>query len=126
MTTLAQMLTAKRKKDGASLREAAEKIGISHGYLDKLEKGVDKRTGVKNNPTPETLGMIAKAYEWDYNYLLQICGYITDKNTDALSPCLQELIQTCHPLSESDVQYVTRFARFVLAENFAHYEKNKS
>ena len=46
MMTLARLLSERRKADRLSLREAAQLIGISHGYLDKLEKGVDSRTGI--------------------------------------------------------------------------------
>ena len=117
MTTLAQLLSTRRKEDGVSLREAAQNIGISHGYLDKLEKGIDSRTGTRNNPTPETLQMIATAYNWDYQYLLKICGYITDTNsTDSLRPSIRELVETCNSLSDTDVGYITKFAKFIGTE----------
>lgn len=116
MITLAKLLSIRRKEDGVSLREAAQHIGISHGYLDKLEKGIDSRTGTKNKPTPETLQMIADAYDWDYQYLLKVCGYIDDTQNNFLTPCIKELVDACYPLSDTDVSYVTKFAKFIVAE----------
>lgn len=117
MMTLARLLSERRKADRLSLREAAQLIGISHGYLDKLEKGVDSRTGTKNNPTPETLQMIASAYHWDYQYLLKICGYMYDLKDDSLSPNLKGLLETCRTISDNDVYFVKRFADFISSEN---------
>lgn len=117
MMTLARLLSERRKADRLSLREAAQLIGIGHGYLDKLEKGVDSRTGTKNNPTPETLQMIASAYHWDYQYLLKICGYMYDLKDDSLSPNLKGLLETCRTMSDNDVYFVKRFADFISSEN---------
>ena len=117
MMTLARLLSERRKADRLSLREEAQLIGISHGYLDKLEKGVDSRTGTKNNPTPETLQMIASAYHWDYQYLLKICGYMYDLKDDSLSPNLKGLLETCRTMSDNDVYFVKRFADFISSEN---------
>lgn len=117
MMTLARLLSERRKADRLSLREATQLIGISHGYLDKLEKGVDSRTGTKNNPTPETLQMIASAYHWDYQYLLKICGYMYDLKDDSLSPNLKGLLETCRTMSDNDVYFVKRFADFISSEN---------
>ena len=117
MMTLARLLSERRKADRLSLRETAQLIGISHGYLDKLEKGVDSRTGTKNNPTPETLQMIASAYHWDYQYLLKICGYMYDLKDDSLSPNLKGLLETCRTMSDNDVYFVKRFADFISSEN---------
>ncbi len=49
-----------------SLRDASKRIGISHTYLDTIEKGHDKRSGKPINPTPETLKLISKAYNYPY------------------------------------------------------------
>lgn len=66
----------RRNELNLSLREAATKIGISHGYLDKLEKGVDLRTNTTNKPTPDVLKLIAFAYKLEYMDLMHACGYI--------------------------------------------------
>lgn len=73
---LSEILTNRRNELNLSLREAANKIGISHGYLDKLEKAYDPRTNTANKPTPETLALISKAYNLNYYELMIICGYI--------------------------------------------------
>ncbi len=59
-----------------SLRDASKRIGISHTYLDTIEKGHDKRSGKPVNPTPETLKLISKAYRYPYKDLMIAAGYI--------------------------------------------------
>ena len=82
MDTLQEILINKRKDLGLSLRKAAKLIGISHSYLNNLEKGIDPNTKAPVNPTPETLSLISKAYKIDYNELMIAAGYITvGKNT---------------------------------------------
>lgn len=61
-----------------SLREASEMIGISHTYLDTIEKGFDKRSGKQINPSPDTLRLISNAYRYSYVKLLKLAGYIDD------------------------------------------------
>ena len=84
MKKLAQLLKEKRTAMNLSLRSAAELIGISHTYLDKLEKGFDSRTGVSNKPTPDTLKLISDTYNINYIDLLKYCGYIPSKTTDSI------------------------------------------
>lgn len=74
MNTLGDLL--KELRGNESLRDASKRIGISHTYLDTLEKGVDKRSGSIVKPSPETLKMIAEAYNYDYESLMVKTGYI--------------------------------------------------
>lgn len=71
----------KELRGKTSLRDAAEKIGISHTYLDTVEKGFDKRSGKPVKPTPETLELISQAYDCDYGELMTMAGYIRGKHT---------------------------------------------
>ena len=82
MSVFPDLIKEKRLSMKLSLRSAAKMIGISYTYLDILEKSVDKRTGITNKPTPETLEMIASAYRLDYNYLLSLWGYIKSVNLE--------------------------------------------
>ena len=87
MDTLQEILINKRKDLGLSLRKAAKLIGISHSYLNNLEKGIDPNTKAPVNPTPETLSLISKAYKIDYNELMIAAGYITvGKNAKVYDP----------------------------------------
>jgi len=74
LNTLGNLLKELRGKE--SLRDASKRIGISHTYLDTLEKGVDKRSGSIVKPSPETLKMIAEAYNYGYEELMVKAGYI--------------------------------------------------
>lgn len=79
MENLGDFLLNQRKELKLSLRNAANLIGISHSYLNILEKGLDPRNNVPVKPTPETLKLISNAYNVPYEYLMRLSGYISDK-----------------------------------------------
>ena len=60
----------KKYRGEMSLRDFAEKCGISHTHLDSIEKGVDPRTGKPVRVTIETLKKIANAMGMSINDLL--------------------------------------------------------
>lgn len=66
-----------RNEKSLSIRRASEGIGISHTYLDSLEKGYDPRTKKERKPTPEVLQKISDYYTIDYEHLLFLAGYIS-------------------------------------------------
>lgn len=82
MQNLQSFLINKRKELKLSLRNAADLIGISHSYLNTLEKGVDPRNNAPVNPTPETLQLISKAYNISYEYLMRLSGYLNNESKD--------------------------------------------
>lgn len=65
-----------------TLREAAEKSGLSHTYIRDLELGVNRKTKTPINPSPETLKRLASAYNYDYNELMKKAGYIDQLELD--------------------------------------------
>lgn len=87
MKSLGELL--RELRGNASLREASERIGISHNYLRNLEKGIDPRTKTPINPSAETLKKIAKAYDYPYEELLKVAGYLDDNDKPKL-PALTE------------------------------------
>lgn len=64
----------KELRGSKSLRETAKNIGISHTYLDSLEKGYDPRTGKERKPTIEVINKISKYYNYDFFELSQMAG----------------------------------------------------
>jgi|SRR5690625_1013773 len=78
MNDLGKLLKKLRGKE--SLRDASERIKISHTYLDTIEKGYDKRSGKPVNPTPETLRLISQAYNYPYEELMKMAGYLENSN----------------------------------------------
>ncbi|WP_139364836.1 helix-turn-helix domain-containing protein [Sutcliffiella halmapala] len=79
MEKLGDLIKNLRGKE--SLRDASKKIGISHTYLDTIEKGFDKRSGKPVKPTPETLELISNAYSYPYDELMKNAGYLKEDIT---------------------------------------------
>ncbi|MEI7027804.1 helix-turn-helix domain-containing protein [Paenibacillus sp. y28] len=73
MSELGKLLRALRGKE--SLRDVSSRAGISHTYLGIVEKGVDPRSGNAVKPTPETLRILAQAYDYSYEKLMNAAGY---------------------------------------------------
>lgn len=64
-----------------SLREAAEKSGLSHTYIRDLELGVNRKTKAPIRPSADTLRQLAMAYNHPAIHLLKKAGYIDSDET---------------------------------------------
>lgn len=73
---LGDLIKQYRNEHQLSLREFATRCGLSHAYIDKLEKGHDPRTGKKVEPTLETLTRVSEAMGISLNDILTKIGYI--------------------------------------------------
>ena len=82
---LAYILKQLRAERGGSLREFSELLGISHAYLNKLERGEDPRTGKPITPTIETLVKIAEGLDIPTRKFMAMCGYF-DSAPKAMEP----------------------------------------
>lgn len=80
VNNLGQYLQNERNKRNMSLREFSKYLGISHSYLNKLENGVDSRTGKPVSPTIEMLNDISRSLHVSLEYLLEMAGYVRNSN----------------------------------------------
>jgi transcriptional regulator with XRE-family HTH domain len=74
-----------------SLREAAEKSGLSHSYIDSLEKGRHPNTGAPITPSPDSLRSLSKAYNYSYDELMRLAGHMREENKDAVDKLIEYL-----------------------------------
>ncbi|MEQ8196626.1 MAG: helix-turn-helix transcriptional regulator [Clostridiaceae bacterium] len=91
MENFENLLIFKRKELGLSLRDAAKLMGISHTYLNVLEKGADPRNNAPASPTPDTLRRISEAYKISYKKLMTDFGYLSEKNEKDIQKRIEEL-----------------------------------
>lgn len=84
MEKLSGLLKSLREEKGYSLREVQNlsSNAVSHGYLHALERGYDIRTGKPIQPSPHVLKVLAKVYDYPYSKLLEMAGYLPNKNND--------------------------------------------
>jgi transcriptional regulator with XRE-family HTH domain len=119
-----------RKEHGLSLREFAEKAGLSHSYIDKLESGKDPLTGKPVMPTMRTIEMIAKAMGVTVEQLMAAAGYLP-KNTDpgdvpVPSPKARRIIDSlarAHDLDDDDYEEIADHVERLIA--YARKKKEK-
>ncbi|WP_422444296.1 helix-turn-helix domain-containing protein [Thermoanaerobacterium sp. DL9XJH110] len=74
--TLGEVIKKYREENNLSLREFADKCGLSHAYIAKLEEGKDPRSGKNIEPTLDTVKRISEAINLPLDELLQMIGYI--------------------------------------------------
>jgi transcriptional regulator with XRE-family HTH domain len=77
--TLGARLRQLRTKKGLSVREAAARAGLNHGYLSQLERDDIAQ------PAPQVLHKLAAAYDEPFVLLMRWAGYLED-DPEALSP----------------------------------------
>lgn len=85
MNDFGDFLKDLRLKRNLSIRKASEGIGISHTYLDSLEKGYDPRTKKERKPTFDVLTKISKFYQIDYIEILIKAGYLEEAEKERLA-----------------------------------------
>jgi transcriptional regulator with XRE-family HTH domain len=71
--SLDKRLKSLRKSLGLTLRNVEQKTDISNAYLSQLENGKAK------SPSPAVLLKLSNLYEIDQIELLQLAGYINEK-----------------------------------------------
>jgi transcriptional regulator with XRE-family HTH domain len=80
MQPIGEVLKEIREEKGLSLREAAEKSGLSHSYIRYLEKGERPGSNTPINPTPDALRKLSDAYSHPYEDLMYRAGYIEESS----------------------------------------------
>ena len=82
--SLAHLLREMRLERGLSLRQFSEHLGISHAYLDKLEKGADTRTGKEISPTIDVVRKLARNVKIPPRTFFKMCGYFEEETSLAM------------------------------------------
>ncbi len=103
----------KKLRGKKSLREISKKTNgeLSHSYISDLEKGVSRRGNVIK-PSPNTLKILAEAYNADFNYLMNLAGY----NTEGESLSKNQKLLAAHvddDISEEEMREIINFIEFV-------------
>ena len=80
MNDLGELLRELRGK--RSLREIGELTELSHTYISDVEKGYRRGTKKPINPSPETLKRLADAYNYPYEKLLNVAGYLKQEEKE--------------------------------------------
>lgn len=75
MNSLGKYIKSERKKLNCSFRTLSEMSGLSHSYIEKLEKGIDIRTGKPIMPTLDALHKLSVAFDVPLHNLIEANGY---------------------------------------------------
>jgi HTH-type transcriptional regulator, competence development regulator len=102
---LAEYLRQQREEHGWSLRELAEKSGLSNGYLSLLENGRVE------SPSATVLGKLAKAFPVPLDDLLRSAGVeIAAPSTGDVDP---QLVSALRRLDTDARQQLLSYAKYL-------------
>jgi transcriptional regulator with XRE-family HTH domain len=120
-----------------SLRESAAISGLSHTYIRDLELGINRSTKGSIQPSPETLEKLARTYNFPYQELMKVAGYIHSEETDkelvyetyfqTPSYDLLEVLKSDHVVSVGEYSLTDKDVKIVkdiLETMFLKYEIN--
>lgn len=124
MKTLGEIIKDYRTENNISLRDFGERCGISHSYIDKLEKGTDPRTGKPIEPTLDTVIRISKALGKTPEKIFEELGHIqpnpnATKIMQEVSEKVDKYIQE-HPEKEDKAVFSTLLIRKLFDEGFVN------
>lgn len=100
MGALGEYLRNRRKELGLTLREVAERTGVSNSYISQIESGQRKI------PSARVLGLLARAYELDAGDLMNLATGNEDA-FDEEATTIDRLFQ--HAINDPDFKYGNRF-----------------
>ncbi|PEC13563.1 helix-turn-helix domain-containing protein [Bacillus thuringiensis] len=112
--TLGEIIKNYRLTNKLSLREFAQKCDVSHTYIDKLEKGVDSRTGKPVEPTLLVIGKISNAMNISTKSLLEEIGFITKDSTEVINTELEEWFKAIEGASPQKREELKKFWEFII------------
>jgi len=111
---LAVWLEERCKKDGLSLRQAAQKTGLSHATIADIIKGV--------HPSAETIKKLAEAFSQSGDHhrmalednLLVLAGYRSERPKEKeLTEPMARLLDKLSEFNEPQLKIMGRFADFI-------------
>jgi transcriptional regulator with XRE-family HTH domain len=97
-----------------SLRDAAEKSGLSHTYIRDLELGINRKTKAPIRPSADTLNQLAEAYNYPVSELLKKAGYLdsdTDVSSEEVDPETRALARDIQTLESGDKELLKGLIR---------------
>ncbi|WP_199614709.1 helix-turn-helix domain-containing protein [Paenibacillus alkalitolerans] len=119
MSHIGAFLKGLRKERRLTLREAANRSGLSHSYINSIEQGKHPKTKAPISPSPDSLKALAKAYDYPYEDLLKEAGVINEEIREQLiSEKKKEAIEIIRQLPEEDIDFIKRFL-----ESYSNIEK---
>ncbi|QWG71332.1 helix-turn-helix domain-containing protein [Bacillus mycoides] len=128
--TLGEIIKDYRFNNKLSLRDFAQKCDVSHTYIDKLEKGVDSRTGKPVEPTLLVIEKISKALNKRTETLLAEIGFIKgegiEKETDIINdPELGLWFKDIKDASPEKRKELKRFWEFIKQNEMIKQKEDK-
>lgn len=84
-----------RKNKGFTIREVAERSGVSSAYISQLENGQ------RGTPSPDILSKLSGALETPYPVLMQLAGYLQPEQSEAMTR--QKPVNLRRLLRENDI-----------------------
>ncbi|MFD1423398.1 helix-turn-helix domain-containing protein [Laceyella tengchongensis] len=123
MNELGELLKELRGKQ--SLRDIAEKTGLSHTYIRDVENGVRRASNTPIKPSPTALKKFSQVYDYPYEELMKKAGYLEeDFDTETLEermvrdPKLRMIFRAAETLTEKEKDLLRNLMEQVFPDAF--------
>jgi transcriptional regulator with XRE-family HTH domain len=110
---LGKYIEQRQKELDLSLRELADRCGLSHSYIDSLKKGIDPRTSKPVSPTIETMDKLAKGLNVTLFQLLVVSGYGQEPNDMEIPPTIEKPPDIWDELDDKERKEAEDFMRWL-------------
>jgi transcriptional regulator with XRE-family HTH domain len=116
---LGAFLKAERQRRGWTIRQAAEKAGVSHNRLVEVERGAKYSTDRPTAPSRELLERLAEAYSLSGTLLLALAGY-DEGETAILSDEAKQLVTLFEALPQGQKLVALDLVRVLVKHGPGH------
>jgi transcriptional regulator with XRE-family HTH domain len=110
MSRLAAYLKKRRAAAKLTLREVAQRAGVDHGFVARVEAGAYKNLGI------DTIRKLAEGYEVPFETLLLETGYVEGEAPKPEVPALRTYLRTHVGLSDEGAKEVEGFIDYAKAK----------
>lgn len=110
MSRLAAYLKKRRAVAKLTLREVAQRGGVDHGFVARVEAGAYQNLGI------DTLRKLAEGYEVALETLLMEAGYVEGEPPTLEVPALRTYLRTHIGLSDDGAKEVESFIEYAKAK----------
>ncbi len=125
---LGKIIKEYRTEHNLSLRDFAQRCGLSHTYIAALEKNIDPRTGKPIAPTLDTVKFLSKGMNISIEEILKLLDDEQEFKINETAPKYNKMIAPLphymeyldylksRGLNEKDISDVNDFIEFVLSK----------
>ena len=111
---IGEIIKRYRDEHGETMRSLAERLGVSHGYIAMLEKGVNNKTGKEPAPSIYFFADFARLAGISVDELLRMTDGTQPVTIPTRNREKEELLHLLEALPEDKLQEAVNYIRYLI------------